>query len=78
MSDLGWQFWSDTKPSHTQKGVRIFVKDGYYCICEPGVEPGDAESYIRGSMLGGYAVFWQLVDDGEYSPDTLTTLHAIQ
>jgi hypothetical protein len=78
MSDLGWQFWSDAKLDHQVKGIRIFHKDGYYCICEPGIEPGDAECYIRGSFLGGYAVFWQLVTEGEFHPDTLTTLDLIQ
>ena len=74
MSHLGWEFWSDASLAHQCKGVRIFEKECFYCICEKGVEPGDADSFIRSSTLAGYAVFWQLVDEGKFTPDTLTTL----
>lgn len=72
MSHFGWEYWKDAALEHEVKSVRIFRKEGYYCICESGVEPGDAESFVRGGMLSGYAVFWQLVDERRYTPDALT------
>lgn len=46
---LSWSFWADaTLLAETQAGSRLFEREGAVCFCDPGVEPGDADSFVYG------------------------------
>jgi hypothetical protein len=71
-------FWSKITLLHEQNGVRLFEKNGVYCVCPPNIEPGDAESFLRGQCLAGWAVFWQIVEEGKLTPNEITEVNVIQ
>jgi hypothetical protein len=49
--NYGWTFWQDAEliAVTDEWRIRVFRKDGVFCLCEPGVEPGDAESFVTGN-----------------------------
>lgn len=55
-NEYGWEFWQDAEiDRQTPDGARLFYKEGYWCLCDPGVEPGDAEARVTGSQeTAGY------------------------
>lgn len=57
----GWTFWMGTKPVEECDNVRLYFRDGMWCVCPAGVEPGDSDSYVRGTEKLARQVYRELL-----------------
>jgi hypothetical protein len=62
---FGWSFWEGVEKSLEVNNISLYFKEGFYCICEQGMEPGDRDSIVTGSEDNAYRWFWQCVEDNK-------------
>lgn len=46
----GWRaHFEGAEVLEEQNGCKLYHEQGFFAVCAPGVEPGDADSYITGA-----------------------------